>query len=255
LFLTDLRRRCAPAPAAPPNDSIERAILLNPYLDCPYPVLGSTAGATVASDEDYPQSTGGGGEAWDWGPAEGTVWYRFTNNAPLSVVGQYELTIVPRDSLQVAIYPAQLAAELPPASEAILVAETVTDTVRLVVDCAFDFGYGYFLQLDGVNGRPARFEIRLATLDVCSPVTEAYTPPEVLIYPNPVTDRLRVDMPIGAGIALAQWYDVSGRVLATARTSSATGYDFRLGDWPPGIYFLRLRLTDGRTLTRRIVKR
>lgn len=252
LFLTDLIGYCATAPPAPPNDSVENAFLLNPYLDCPDPLLGTTAGATIASNEDFPQSPGQG---WNWGPAEGTVWYRFTNNQPLSFTGRYAVTIIPQDSLQVAIYSAQTLDQLPPASDYAAIFETVTDTVRFVLECAFDFGYGYYLQLDGVGGRPARFQLRLTTLDICSPVAEAPPPPRPRFYPNPATDRLWVAPPPGVGIESAQWFDSRGRVLATETPGTTEEYSFRLGPWPSGVYFLRLRLTDGRRITERILKR
>jgi hypothetical protein len=77
------------------------------------------------------------------------------------------------------------------------------------------------------------------------------------VYPNPVTDRLRLQVSHPAeGMVTIQVVNMTGRVQKTFsfnRNRGQSQHEVYLGDLPRGIYFIRVQASDW-TETRKINK-
>lgn len=76
------------------------------------------------------------------------------------------------------------------------------------------------------------------------------TPHAPLVYPNPVTDHLTIEgLPVGSIVEL---YDISGCKISISKSTS-TKTKFHIGEFPAGLYFLRISSPAG-IHTEKIVK-
>lgn len=76
--------------------------------------------------------------------------------------------------------------------------------------------------------------------------------PSLNVYPNPVNDRLMVDVP-GNGVVVILLYDANGTlVLKIEAPDLSSGVD--VSDLDRGIYFLRIETSEG-AVTRKVVKK
>ena len=75
----------------------------------------------------------------------------------------------------------------------------------------------------------------------------------VSVYPNPVTEILRVYMPVKAEISAISISDPTGRIFRSGFTPAANGASVDCSDLTPGIYFLNIRTAAG-NVTRKFIK-
>ncbi|OAV43614.1 hypothetical protein A3850_003485 [Lewinella sp. 4G2] len=93
---------------------------------------------------------------------------------------------------------------------------------------------------------PSPFSNGIAVQGTTS-VREA-TARELRTYPNPVTNQLMLETE--RPLTSLEVHDANGRAILTG--STATAID--TSAWPAGLYVLKVHLTDGRVLSRRIIK-
>jgi hypothetical protein len=72
------------------------------------------------------------------------------------------------------------------------------------------------------------------------------------IYPNPATTNLHIEGMFMEEIFL---YNMNGKLLAAKRADSDTNAGLYVGNLPTGYYMLRIRLTDGRTIDKKVMVR
>ncbi len=72
------------------------------------------------------------------------------------------------------------------------------------------------------------------------------------IYPNPATTNLHIDGMFMEEIFL---YNMTGKLVAAKRADSDTNTGLYVGNLPTGYYMLRIRLTDGRTIDKKVMVR
>lgn len=109
----------------------------------------------------------------------------------------------------------------------------------------------WLLKLDSAGCYHPNCEEGLQFVDV----EEVAAPPSSVstyrVYPNPISGgavlqlEALVDMPRAAR---AQWMDAYGRHLAEHALDPLPLQNIPVGDWPPGVYFLRLMEESGRAL-------
>jgi hypothetical protein len=80
--------------------------------------------------------------------------------------------------------------------------------------------------------------------------------PEILVYPNPVTDRVKVNSDAAqAGIEQISVYNLAGiKVADYSWSGEGNKVVIDVSDFPSGLYLLRGLLSDGRSFARKIVK-
>jgi hypothetical protein len=92
---------------------------------------------------------------------------------------------------------------------------------------------------------------RFVPSSVEDPVNAAKTVP-LMIAPNPAADRIRISAQGEAGSA--EVFDMQGRRVAEVRLGeSGPGAVLQCGQWPSGVYTVRVVL-DKKTLKRRFLK-
>jgi hypothetical protein len=74
---------------------------------------------------------------------------------------------------------------------------------------------------------------------------------QILLYPNPTRQEVTLILPEGA--ALQGLYDLSGRRSSPVFTGGEGRWRADVSALPAGVYFLRVRLEDGRTVTDRLI--
>ncbi len=87
------------------------------------------------------------------------------------------------------------------------------------------------------------------TKDVCPGWTaiEEHEKPKVLVYPNPTTDKVFIELPKGITKATIQVYNAMGALLQSIKTTPALT-ELNLGDYANGLYTMRILDTKGRLL-------
>lgn len=85
---------------------------------------------------------------------------------------------------------------------------------------------------------------------------ELETNQDVLLYPNPVKDTLRVDLKnTNIEIADVQILDINGRLVSKKDYDTITeGLVYNVSMLKQGLYFLRLKFVDGTSLSRKLIK-
>ncbi len=86
-----------------------------------------------------------------------------------------------------------------------------------------------------------------ADCNIISALSPSPRPMEINIYPNPVQDVLVLDTP--QKIQHYQLFDLNGKKIREGQE-----YKLELQDLTPGIYYLKLLLADGQTLSKKIIK-
>jgi hypothetical protein len=86
------------------------------------------------------------------------------------------------------------------------------------------------------------------------PIREPMKSTPIEVYPNPANTTVSVTLPPAAGEVALVLYDVQGKpVRRQAGHGSTTVATVETGNLSPGIYFLEIRLTDGRTERRKLL--
>lgn len=75
---------------------------------------------------------------------------------------------------------------------------------------------------------------------------------QVVASPNPVTDQLRFDLPADLVVSDIKVYSAAGQLVLTAKEGSEPLY---VGALATGIYFSRIKFSNGQQATVRFVKR
>lgn len=75
----------------------------------------------------------------------------------------------------------------------------------------------------------------------------------ISVYPNPVKDRLNIEIPQVDRIALLRIFDPTGRELFARSAFTETTLSLSLADWPGGVYTLRIE-GEGLSKTTRFIK-
>ncbi|MCR9055364.1 MAG: hypothetical protein ACE362_02630 [Phaeodactylibacter xiamenensis] len=120
----------------------------------------------------------------------------------------------------------------------------VEDTVAL-------YSVAWLLKLDSAGCYHPNCEEGLQFVDVEEVAAPTSSVSAYRAYPNPVSSgealqlEALVDTPQAAR---AQWLDAYGRHLAEHALDSLPLQNIPVGDWPPGVYFLRLMEESGRAL-------
>ncbi len=72
------------------------------------------------------------------------------------------------------------------------------------------------------------------------------------IYPNPATTNVHIE---GRFMEEIYLYDMNGKLVAAKRADSDTNTGIYVGNLPAGYYMLRIRLTDGSTIDKKVIVR
>lgn len=96
---------------------------------------------------------------------------------------------------------------------------------------------------------PPRPSLYNCDLDPLAIKPQVFREEDIVVYPNPVGDRLFVKMP--AGSWSYRLSDVSGRILMSGSLDRTSGIN--TGALPAGVFLLRLSSAEGHTVTRRLL--
>ncbi len=78
--------------------------------------------------------------------------------------------------------------------------------------------------------------------------------PLAVLFPNPAAERTTLDLAAGTELESGEVISVTGqRMHSFSGTAYRTRYEFSTDNWPAGVYAVRLQLTDGQQVTRRLV--
>ena len=74
---------------------------------------------------------------------------------------------------------------------------------------------------------------------------------DVLVYPNPTSDRLAVE---GQGMLRVDLYDAMGRLISDSYADSER-ITVSIAGMPVGLYLLKVMMKDGSVVVRKVVKK
>ena len=87
-----------------------------------------------------------------------------------------------------------------------------------------------------------------AGLDISVP----YSEDKIRLYPNPVKDEFRLDIPVSTQSVRYRIYDIVGAMLQTGKINSST--TIHIGNYRPGFYIIRLDQNGQEIQSFKIVK-
>ncbi len=83
---------------------------------------------------------------------------------------------------------------------------------------------------------------------------EAAAPASVSLYPNPATDRVQIGLPTGLHATAVRILDMRGTLVARPVVAATAPFSVDLRALRPGPYVLEIKLSNGATVRRRVVK-
>ncbi|MBF02511.1 MAG: hypothetical protein CMP76_04360 [Flavobacterium sp.] len=91
------------------------------------------------------------------------------------------------------------------------------------------------------------FKVTAATLG-----SDSFLASKFVVYPNPVNDIISIssDDVVFENISLT---DINGRIIKETKTDSVTNYNLNISDLNSGVYFMKIKTTDG-VLDKKIIK-
>ena len=104
----------------------------------------------------------------------------------------------------------------------------------------FDY-YAYFLKVDA-NGFDAVIE------------NEEIIAKPFFCYPNPAKDNLYIEFSPDIDCKSVELYDINGRLIETCHGASLQSSTINIANLTPGLYLIKVRMSDGSEFTERIIK-
>lgn len=87
-----------------------------------------------------------------------------------------------------------------------------------------------------VNILPSKMETEVV-------MNNAAVKPEIIVYPNPASNMLHVNLNNWNGMIQVSVFDITGKQIYFNKSEAGNTYEIYVAQWMPGIYFLRV--TDG----------
>jgi len=81
--------------------------------------------------------------------------------------------------------------------------------------------------------------------------TVVKTDDDVLLYPNPAINEVNLVYNANAGVKNIAVYNLIGKVMRVYKVTSNTGANLQIGDFPSGIYFVRMMNAQGNVVATR----
>jgi serine protease len=134
-------------------------------------------------------------------------------------------------------------------------AEVSTDTTRVSVDGANLCGSND-IEIASICGNVAGTFQAFVFDNVCTDApNERLEAADWLIFPNPAADFTTVRWSDGLRPREVQLFDLAGRKVSSTANTSGNATELNLGGLPAGVYLVRVITRDGRTGTRRLIRR
>ncbi len=112
-------------------------------------------------------------------------------------------------------------------------------------------GNGYYLELIDPNLDNNLGENWIAVFDNSLDVRDVYTPENIKVFPNPVSDFLNIETI--TEIISVRLYDLAGRLITSDEHVYNANHRINMTNLPAGIYLVRVNIS-GQTITYRIIK-
>jgi len=136
-------------------------------------------------------------------------------------------------------------------------------TYSIEADIPGKTDYPLSITISAANPKPAQADLIVNSKTIkgvdLSGIDQAIAPSNAMVYPNPVTDNLRIETNLQAAQnATVRIYDETGKIILTTGRNLPSGkqtLDIDASAWHNGIYFVKIQLQkDNQTLETRFVK-
>jgi hypothetical protein len=128
--------------------------------------------------------------------------------------------------------------------------ETISYTAAAGVYYAQVFGY------NGANSATSCYTLKVALGTATKPGDNApvYSSKKVLsVYPNPVQDKLNINLTGYEGVSEIRLFDINGRQVAAQRTASVNT-QMNISKLAKGMYLVKVFTANGEVLNTKVVK-